>query len=64
MYRGFTIVGEKLQNVGFSFAQEAFKPVDISIIHNRNLKNAFPNTSTLETARITCNYCFILNIIS
>ena len=29
MYRGFTIVGEKLQNVGFCLAQKAFKPVDI-----------------------------------
>ena len=29
MYRSFTIVGEKLQNVGFCMAQKSFKPVDI-----------------------------------
>lgn len=64
MYRCFTIVGEKLQNVGFCLAQKAFKPVDIYYTQYRNLKNACPNTRTLETARITCNYCFILIIIS
>lgn len=63
MFRSFTIVGEKLQNVGVCMEQKAFKPVD-TIIHNQNLKNAYPNTRTLGLARITCNYCFILIIIS